>query len=146
MARWFRGNHTHFQNCWLQVFTWGPSPNISQLRLTLFEISTTEGWVDVMYSAADSMGPYVPWAAAGGLDGEPPVNSHNDLEHLWLPLPKRIYIPKFCVCFPYLSSNLLEGGTYNTPQITFFALYGYLSGFSLGRSAGCKPHILSLLC
>ena len=30
-------------------------------RLTLFEISTTEGWVDVMYSAADSMGPYVPW-------------------------------------------------------------------------------------
>lgn len=28
-------------------------------RLTLFEISTTEGWVDVMYSAADSVQPYV---------------------------------------------------------------------------------------
>lgn len=27
--------------------------------LTLFEISTTEGWVDVMYSAADSVQPYV---------------------------------------------------------------------------------------
>jgi len=33
--------------------------NIWYAMLTLFEISTTEGWVDVMYSAADSMGPYV---------------------------------------------------------------------------------------
>lgn len=83
-----------------------------------------------MYSAADSMGPYVPWAA-GGLDGEPP-NSHNDLEHLWLPLPKRIYIPKFGACFPYLSSHLLEGGTYNTPQITSFNLFLRYMAISLG--------------
>ena len=32
-----------------------------RVRLTLFEISTTEGWVDVMYSAADSVQPYVAW-------------------------------------------------------------------------------------
>ena len=31
---------------------------------------------------------------------------------------RKDYIPKFGACFPYLSSHLLEGGTYNTPQIT----------------------------
>jgi hypothetical protein len=33
--------------------------NIFTSMLTLFEISTTEGWVDVMYSACDSRGPYL---------------------------------------------------------------------------------------
>merc|ERR1719265_2707955 len=33
--------------------------NILSSMLTLFEISTTEGWVDVMYSACDSRGSYM---------------------------------------------------------------------------------------
>jgi hypothetical protein len=33
--------------------------NIATAMLTLFEISTTEGWVDVMYSACDARGPYM---------------------------------------------------------------------------------------
>eukprot|EP00929_Paragymnodinium_shiwhaense_P090912 TRINITY_DN50994_c0_g1_i1.p1 TRINITY_DN50994_c0_g1~~TRINITY_DN50994_c0_g1_i1.p1 ORF type:complete len:1913 (-),score=432.16 TRINITY_DN50994_c0_g1_i1:94-5832(-) len=32
--------------------------NIWNSMITLFEISTTEGWVDVMYAAADATGPY----------------------------------------------------------------------------------------
>lgn len=33
--------------------------NIGTAMLTLFEISTTEGWVDVMYAGVDAVGPYM---------------------------------------------------------------------------------------
>ncbi|CAE7614492.1 Cacna1s, partial [Symbiodinium sp. CCMP2456] len=45
-SRWVPTISQNFNNIWFAM-------------LTLFEISTTEGWVDVMYSAADSVQPYV---------------------------------------------------------------------------------------
>jgi hypothetical protein len=50
--------------CVEQGGQWMPSlsqsfDNIFESMMTLFEISTTEGWVDVMYAASDSMGPYM---------------------------------------------------------------------------------------
>mmetsp|Transcript_35025 Transcript_35025/g.89980 ORF Transcript_35025/g.89980 Transcript_35025/m.89980 type:complete len:1901 (+) Transcript_35025:285-5987(+) len=33
--------------------------NVANAMMTLFEISTTEGWVDVMYAASDATGPYM---------------------------------------------------------------------------------------
>jgi len=42
---------------WTQVLSQN-FDNIMNSMLTLFEISTTEGWVDVMYAAGDYTGPY----------------------------------------------------------------------------------------
>jgi len=58
-SRWLPSISQSFDNIWYSM-------------LTLFEISTTEGWVDVMYSAADSVQPYVQ-----------PKRDHN--ETLWVP-------------------------------------------------------------
>lgn len=58
-CRWVPTISQNFDNIWYGM-------------LTLFEISTTEGWVDVMYSAADSTQPYVQ-----------PKRDNN--ETLWVP-------------------------------------------------------------
>ncbi|CAK9065858.1 unnamed protein product [Durusdinium trenchii] len=58
-SRWVPTISQNFDNIWYGM-------------LTLFEISTTEGWVDVMYSAADSTQPYVQ-----------PKRDNN--ETLWVP-------------------------------------------------------------
>jgi len=44
-GKWVRALFQHFDNIFYSM-------------LTLFEISTTEGWVDVMYSGVDSRGPH----------------------------------------------------------------------------------------
>ncbi|CAE7681409.1 para [Symbiodinium pilosum] len=58
-SRWVPTISQNFNNIWFAM-------------LTLFEISTTEGWVDVMYSAADAVQPYV----------QP---KRNNQEMLWVP-------------------------------------------------------------
>eukprot|EP00927_Polykrikos_kofoidii_P085373 TRINITY_DN9275_c0_g4_i1.p1 TRINITY_DN9275_c0_g4~~TRINITY_DN9275_c0_g4_i1.p1 ORF type:complete len:1865 (-),score=301.26 TRINITY_DN9275_c0_g4_i1:204-5798(-) len=50
--------------------------NIINSLLTLFEISTTEGWVDVMYAASDHVGPYM----------QPVRDAHHVLYVLLFPL------------------------------------------------------------
>eukprot|EP00746_Dinoflagellata_sp_MGD_P076201 gnl/MRDRNA2_/MRDRNA2_30674_c0_seq1.p1 gnl/MRDRNA2_/MRDRNA2_30674_c0~~gnl/MRDRNA2_/MRDRNA2_30674_c0_seq1.p1 ORF type:complete len:1012 (+),score=166.39 gnl/MRDRNA2_/MRDRNA2_30674_c0_seq1:174-3038(+) len=63
--------------------------NILEAIQTLFEISTTEGWVDVMYSAVDARGPY--------LEPSRDENEMASLFFVWFILVGTFFILNLCV-------------------------------------------------
>merc|ERR1719162_2591709 len=85
--------------------------NIAVAMQTLFEISTTEGWVDVMYSAVDSRGPFME-----------PSRDENELASLffvWFILVGSFFILNLCVGVIVVNFNKIKedgGSVMMTPE------------------------------